>query len=98
MRSNKSKERGRPAGSKNSPVGDVVIVPQCPYCRSSDREPYRFVSCVEHGGHTAAGVEYSHVVRRRTRCLACNRVRTDKFLENRMPEKNPGDEDEPESC
>lgn len=88
--------QGRPQGATNAPAGQVVVVPQCPYCRSSDREKYRFVSCTAHGGYTAAGVEYSHVVRRRTKCLSCSKTRIDKFLENRAPEVNPGEENEPE--
>ncbi len=89
---------GRPPGTPNAKPGQVVAVHQCinPKCRSTEHERYRLVSCVAHGGFTAAGVEYSHVVRRRTKCLNCGTRRIDKFLENHPPEANPGEENEPE--
>ncbi len=86
---------GRPQGSTNAEAGQVVAVHQCPGCKSTERERYRFAACVAHGGVTAAGVAHSHVVSRRTKCLACGKSRIDKFLENRQPDANPGDENEP---
>lgn len=86
---------GRPRGSQNVPTLQLIATPRCPKCGSTDRERYRFVSSVRHGGITSSGLEYTHTVRRRTRCLACQQVRIDVFLENSVPLANPGDENEP---
>lgn len=89
--------KGRPKGAKNSELGQVLVVAQCPLCKSSDRERYRLVAVIEHGGVTSTGFEYSHTVKRRTRCKTpgCLKVRTDTFLENSAPQVNPGEENEP---
>lgn len=94
--SSKQKDRGRPQGSTNVEVTQIVDVSRCPECGKTDRSRYHFVSCIEHGGVTSAGREYTHTVKRRTECLNCNRRRIDTFHENRVPDANPGEENEPE--
>lgn len=93
--SNKHKPKGRPQGSPNVTTTQLVRLPQCPSCKTTDRGRYYFVSAIDHGGITADGYEYSHVVRRRTTCAHCGQTRIDKFLENSAPAANPGDENEP---
>jgi hypothetical protein len=90
------KQRGRPQGSANVEATQIVDTPRCPTCGKTDRTPYRLVNSVNHGGMTSEGRLYTHVVSRRTSCTACSKVRIDKFFENRVPEANPGDENEPE--
>lgn len=92
-----SSGKGRPAGSKNVNTTQILDTPRCPGCGKTDRTRYRFVGAVEHGGFMSDGREYTHVVSRRTRCLACEKVRIDKFFENRSPEADPGEENEPDS-
>jgi hypothetical protein len=92
-----TKEIGRPKGSRNVEKTQIVDLPRCPYCSKTDRTPYRLVNSVNHGGVTAEGRAYTHVISRRTSCMACGRTRIDKFLENQVPEANPGDENEPDS-
>jgi len=87
--------KGRPKGAKNVDITQIVESPRCPACGRTDRTPYRLVSSVDHPGTTASGTDYTHVVTRRTQCTACQRVRNDKFFENRQPLANPGDENEP---
>lgn len=93
--SRNERKPGRPQGSTNAEVGQVVAVHQCKQCKSSERERYRLVNCVAHGGVTASGIRYSHVVFRRTKCKQCGTSRVDKFLENRAPDVSPGSECEP---
>lgn len=90
------KTKGRPAGAKNVKETQLVQTPACPWCKITDRSAYRFVSAVAHGGVRADGTPYSHVVARRCQCLGCGKRRIDKFFENRVPDANPGDEDEPD--
>lgn len=87
--------KGRPKDAKNAERGAVLVVAQCPGCKSSERERYRLVAVIEHGGITSTGIGYSHTVKRRTRCKNCQRVRVDTFLENSVPAASPGDENEP---
>lgn len=89
------KPKGRPKGASNIEFGVVVVVPQCPVCKSSARERYRLVSYTKHGGITSSGYEYSHTVKRRTRCTNCGKRRIDTFLENAVPKANPGEVNEP---
>jgi hypothetical protein len=93
----KQKEVGRPKGAKNVKATQIVETPRCPVCGNTDRTPYRLVSSANHGGVTGNGWEYTHVITRRTACTACGQVRLDKFFENRVPEADPGDENEPGS-
>ena len=90
--------KGRPPGATNAESGQVVAVHQCPQCKSTDRERYRLVNCVESGGVTSSGIVYSHVVFRRTRCktAGCTKSRIDRFLENHPPGVSPGEECEPD--
>lgn len=87
--------KGRPQGAGNVKTIQSVQTPACPVCGKTDRERYRLLSAVQHGGFTANGREYSHVVNRRTKCKACGEPRIDRFFENRMPEASPGEENEP---
>ena len=88
--------KGRPTGSTNVKTIQSVHPAACPHCGKTDREPYRLASVIAHGGVTATGREYSHVVNRRTKCRACGQARIDRYFENRAPEASPGDECEPE--
>lgn len=89
-------ERGRPKGATNVQTIQIVDLSRCPDCQKTDRTPYRLASCIDHAGITADGREFTHVVSRRTSCVACGRSRVDKFFENRAPKANPGEENEPD--
>jgi len=87
MATDKPKKTGRPAGSKTKPRLDAVaIATRCPKCGSTDREPYTgHPTVIEHGGIAPDGAPYTHVVKRRTVCLACGQHRSDTLYENRSP-------------
>lgn len=87
---------GRSKESRNVDVVQTVYLSRCPKCGKTDRAKYRLTGSVAHAGTTSDGQEYTHVVRRRTKCLSCGKPRIDRFFENRAPEANPGDENEPE--
>lgn len=61
----------------------TVATSRCPTCGSTDRDPYYGVKTMAHGGITADGDLYTHVVWRRTRCCACGQIRIDKSFESR---------------
>lgn len=90
-----SGQLGRPKAAKNVTTTQIVATPRCPVCGCTDRSPYRLVNCVDFAGVTSAGVSYTHVVSRRTKCSNCAKVRIDKFFESRTPAASPGDENEP---
>lgn len=59
-----------------------VDAPRCPTCGSSDREPYFGVVETEFAG-LHDGLEYTHVINRRTVCKNCGQTRIDRTYENR---------------
>lgn len=82
-----SKQKGRPKGAKNVSENQTVVLPQCGSCGSSERTPYQKVNEVEHGGKTAEGEEYTHIVFKRTKCKNCGQQRVDRIRENRKTAK-----------
>lgn len=80
------KDAGRPEGSKNKSYDQATANPsRCRPCGSTERAPY-MGSPVEHKitGVDLQGHHYTHVVFRRTKCLNCGQVRTDRSYENRV--------------
>lgn len=76
-----TKPAGRPAGKPNHPLAQADAVPsRCPKCGSTERGPY--ISKTE---QDVTGVDpaYTHVIWRRTKCLACGQHRSDRSYENR---------------
>lgn len=81
---------GRPAGAKTVDRDVVAVIPGCcQKCGSTNREPYDKVLEREMGGRLNGGIEYSHVVWRRTKCRACGQARTERHYENRRAQPNP---------
>ena len=78
--------QGRPKGSKNAEYEHAIVrPPQCPSCRSTDREPYRERPRVIRYSGVLPGApphEYTHVIKRRTRCRNCGQARVDTWYEN----------------
>ena len=77
--------RGRPPGQTMAPAPAVVTVPtsRCPKCDSTERTPYFGCTEQEHDGVDEKGRPFTHIVRRRTRCLNCGQARIDRSHENR---------------
>jgi len=74
---------GRPKGSKGGNVDTVTVEPsRCPRCGSTRRSDYygktEQTFRGEHGGRP-----FTHIVRRRTKCLDCGQTRIDRAYENR---------------
>lgn len=65
---------------------------RCPKCQSTERERYFKTVEVAIGGRELDGNEYTHVVRRWTRCKACGQARIDRSCEYR-PEWKSGPQD-----
>lgn len=81
----KTRRRGRPEGTRNSPHKVVEVVPgQCPHCHSTDRESIRVINEREMPGTSPAGSPRTHIVWRRVRCKACEAYYTEMQHENRI--------------
>ncbi len=79
-----TKAAGRPNGATTKPRDQIdVATSRCQKCGSTERASYTSKEEVEHGGTDAAGQPYTHVVWRRTKCLACGQHRIDRSVENR---------------
>ena len=80
---------GRPKGSKNR-LAPVVAAPasECPApgCGSTERGPYLDRTEQAYDG-LIDGKPYTHIVRRRCRCLACGQLRIDRTYERRSKPK-----------
>jgi hypothetical protein len=77
------KQRGRPAGSRNGKYEVGASTPsRCKSCGSTERTPYFATNETAHRG-IHDGEPYTHIVWRRTKCLHCGQLRTDRALENR---------------
>lgn len=86
----KTRRGGRQPGTPNlDRRGVVLIAPRCPACGSTDRAPYdrRYDCHVEQGGTAPDGQVYTHIVIRRTRCLACGQALTHREYRNGCPGK-----------
>lgn len=84
-----SSNLGRPQESGNRQYLGVVFGPsRCPRCKSTERTPYfaRLPDQIHEGYHD--GEPYTHIVRRRTRCLGCGQFRIDISYENRPGKKD----------
>lgn len=81
---------GRPAGSPNKQVDQVEAAKsRCVKCGSTQRDGYYHRQELEQSGTDAQGKPYTHVVWRRTKCLACGQHRVDRTYENRPAPKRP---------
>ena len=74
---------GRPKGSTNTDADVVHVEPsRCRRCGSTRRGDYygktEQAFCGKHNGQP-----FTHIVRRRTKCLDCGQVRIDRAYENR---------------
>ena len=77
-------KRGRPAGSKNAKLAHAEgKATRCPQCGSTRRAPYTSRVEQAYEGIDPDGQPYTHIVRRRTRCLACGQHRIDRHYECR---------------
>ena len=83
---------GRPRGAKNVTDIQTVILSRCKRCGSTERTKYGSPRIQEYAGILANGDRYTHIVRNRTRCLACGQARIDRSFENRIT--LPDDENE----
>ena len=59
-----------------------VIPPSCPKCGCTDREPYFAIKRLAISGVTPAGVPYTRITFRRTRCKGCGQSRIDRVFES----------------
>ena len=82
----KPKRRGRPTGSANVATVVTVQASRCPNCQSTRRAEYGGRQVQEFAGVLSDGTPYTHIVRRRTRCLDCDQHRIDKTFENHPTE------------
>lgn len=64
-------------------LGAVFVTSRCPRCDSTERAGYFGTITTAYEGEFN-GRRYTHVVRRRTRCLACGQHRLDRSYENRV--------------
>ena len=76
---------GRPKGSTNADADVITVEPsRCRRCGSTRRSDYygktEQAFCGEHNGQP-----FTHIVRRRTKCLDCGQSRIDRAYENRPP-------------
>lgn len=79
---------GRPQGSGNvkRDAGEVKLS-RCKKCDSTDREKYFGTPTEFEITGIKDGQEYTHIVRKRTKCKACGQQRLDSFYENRTTTK-----------
>ena len=82
-----AKPKGRPKGSPNTQVIADVEPSRCPNpdCGSTERGPYLGSPNVQEFAGEINGQPYTHIVRRRCRCAACDQIRIDRTFENRTP-------------
>lgn len=91
-----AKKPGRPPGSENREYDYVPAEPtrcRVPGCGSTERAPYHHPTEHEIAGVDNEGKPYTHVVWRRTHCLACGQHRVDKWFENRVGARPAGSSD-----
>lgn len=79
-------QKGRTKGPQKMPKPPVNQVEEsrCPKCDSTEREDYHNSTEQEFGGTDPKGKPYTHIVRRRTKCVACGQERIDRSYENRI--------------
>ena len=74
---------GRPKGSKGGTIETITVEPsRCPLCGSTRRSDYYGKTEQAFRGEHH-GQPFTHIVRRRTKCLNCGQLRVDRFYENR---------------
>lgn len=81
----KSKNAGRPAGSRNlgSPV--VAMIPSaCPHCKCTERESVRIIRERQISGEAPNGQPRTHIVWRRVRCRGCRAYFIEQEHQNRV--------------
>jgi len=85
-----SRGPGRPKGSTNADADVITVEPsRCRRCGSTRRSDYYGkTEQAFRGEHN--GQPFTHIVRRRTKCLDCGQLRVDRAYENR-PQKNNSD-------
>ncbi len=62
--------------------------PACPFCQSTDREPYFDVVTLHQSG-VWNGKEFTRIRRKRTRCKSCRRFYLVRFFEHPKPAEAP---------
>ena len=74
---------GRPKGSTNADADVIIVEPsRCRRCGSTRRgDYYGKTEQTFQGVHN--GQPFTHIVRRRTKCLDCAQCRVDRAYENR---------------
>jgi len=74
---------GRPKGSKGGTIDTITVEPsRCRRCGSTRRgDYYGKTEQAFRGKHN--GQPFTHIVRRRTKCLDCGQTRIDRAYENR---------------
>lgn len=74
---------GRPKGSTGGNVDVITVEPsRCRRCGSTRRSDYYGkTEQAFRGEHN--GQPFTHIVRRRTKCLDCGQIRVDRAYENR---------------
>lgn len=83
----KKKETAEPKDEKDQPKRQTgipqvsTVATQCSKCGSSRRDKYSGVRIQEHAG-TFEGKQYTHIVRRWTKCLDCGQARVDREYVN----------------
>ena len=81
-----SRGPGRPKGSTNADADVITVEPsRCKRCGSTRRGDYYGKTEQAFQG-VQDGLPFTHIVRRRTKCLDCGQVRIDRAYENRPGE------------
>ena len=75
-------KRGRPRGKPDPPPVLTMTPSRCPKCGSAERGPY-FGRTEQATKGVHEGVAYTHIVRRRVRCAACDQIRIERTPEHR---------------
>jgi len=81
-----SRRPGRPKGSTNADADVITVEPsRCKRCGSTRRGDYYGRTEQAFQG-VQDGLPFTHIVRRRTKCLDCRQLRIDRAYENRPGE------------
>lgn len=86
------KPKGRPIGRENIRETAEASPSRCPKCQSTRRGRYLARTVQAYAGENSDG-PYTHIVRRRCRCLDCDQMRIDTSYEN-WPDGEPEGEEE----
>jgi len=78
---------GRPEKSKTVKRDQCEVHPSRCACGSTERKPYTGTPHVQEYSGINNGKEYTHIVRRVTKCARCGQARRDLSYENRVDTK-----------